>query len=408
MKILILGASGTLGRPLQAHLYRQGHDVIGVSRTPSRLPTIRWEAIKDHTPDAVINLAGASIADHMWTRAYKRELLDSRLWALKQLTGKRIPILISASAIGYYLASNNPMDEDSVPGSDFLSRLCQAWEQAAYELHAERTVILRLGVVLTRTGGAFPRMKEPYLYGLAPDLGNNAFSFLHIDDFLGIIDHCLSSSISGPINACAATTQKALLKAFQRSYTTLRIPLSPFLQLSERASILDAHAVSSKRLDYTWRYPTIESALEDLLQEPEARVFQYETLLPTTLEKAYEFFSEPKNLEKITPPQIRVLDNRIILFGIPLTWKGKIVASSINATHASIIDVQLKGPFGLWHHTHALERTSHGILLTDTILYKERIPFTACGINYALLKIFQYRQKKLDEIFQQKALEYKN
>lgn len=222
MKIVVSGGSGFLGRPLVTSLLHQGHDVAVLSRNPARVLAGRgvlwmhdyasgWE-IEVRSADAVINLAGESIAERRWTEERKRRLVESRIVATEALaralesSPDRSRVLVNASAIGYYGSRGDEvLTERSAPGDDFLARLARSWETAAMSASAaRRVVILRFGIVLARDGGALPEMMRPFKLFAGGPMGNGRqwMSWIDRDDALAMLVWALANrSVEGPLNA---------------------------------------------------------------------------------------------------------------------------------------------------------------------------------------------------------------
>lgn len=230
MKIVIAGGSGFLGRALTARLATDGHQVIVLSRgkpgltEPSGVCFVDWSpngktggwANAIHGADAVINLAGAGIADKRWNAARKQLLRDSRVLSTRSLVDAlrvdagRPSVFIQGSAVGYYGAFDDgpELTESSPPGSDFLGQMCVAWEREADPLTELgcRVVVLRTGIVLSRSGGALAKMLLPFrLFAGGPlGSGRQVMSWIHLDDWIAMVIWALEhASISGPINATA-------------------------------------------------------------------------------------------------------------------------------------------------------------------------------------------------------------
>jgi hypothetical protein len=175
--------------------------------------------------DAVVHLAGAPVAKR-WTAAHVKAIESSRVDATRALVAaigsqdKRPQVLVSASGTGFY-GNDRPgeLEEDASPGSDFLAKVCVAWEREAraVEEHGVRAVQLRLGVVLGRGGGALSEMVRMggAFVGGPIGKGDNALSWVHLDDVVGMILIALDNAeVSGPINVCSpfVTTQRELAK----------------------------------------------------------------------------------------------------------------------------------------------------------------------------------------------------
>ena len=226
MNILITGGTGLVGTRLSAVLTAAGHHVAHVSRTlapGSSYRTFQWDpAAGTIDPaavpfaEAVVNLAGANVGEGKWTTARKQELLASRVDGLALLhrelakPGHRVRTIVSASAIGFYGATNDALvTEDTLPvGHDLLADLTQAWEQAALPLAALglRVVVPRIGVVLSLAGGALPALAGPVKLGFGAPLGSGQqwLSWIHLDDLCHLLLAMLTDETwQGAYNAVA-------------------------------------------------------------------------------------------------------------------------------------------------------------------------------------------------------------
>lgn len=232
MRILISGSTGLVGSAVADVLAHQGHEIVRLVRPATRLPGehptppaeprhVLWNPrtgvldSRAESADALIHLAGASIAGHRWTQAWKRELRESRVAATRSLIASlrqfRQPprIFIAASAIGFYgNRGDEKLTESSPPGNDFLARLTADWE--AESSHASefgaRVVILRFGIVLAKRGGALPRMALPFRLGLGGKIGSGRqwMSWIALEDIVGIIRFSLETNLlSGVANSVA-------------------------------------------------------------------------------------------------------------------------------------------------------------------------------------------------------------
>jgi uncharacterized protein len=234
VKILVSGSTGLVGSAVADILSHQGHELIRLVRPATVLPGERptspaeprhvvWNPgtgvldSRAEAADALIHLAGASIAGHRWTEAWKRELRESRVAATRSLIASlrqfRQPpqIFIAASAIGFYgNRGDEELTESSPAGTDFLARLTADWEaesSRASEFGA-RVVILRFGIVLAKRGGALPRIVFPFRLGLGGriDSGRQWMSWIALDDIVGIVRFSLETNLlSGVANAVAPT-----------------------------------------------------------------------------------------------------------------------------------------------------------------------------------------------------------
>src|SRR5947207_9800468 len=187
MKIVIAGATGFLGRPLTERLVSEGHDVVILTRraaprisaralvwSPGNEVDNAWAREIDGA-DAVVNLAGESIAGKRWSPSYKKQILESRIHATRSLAvaiaaASRAPsVFASGSAVGYYGPLGDELAVETTPaGSDFLAQVCQQWEAEANRAASARTrvVCIRTGLPLERGGGALPQMLPPFKFGV--------------------------------------------------------------------------------------------------------------------------------------------------------------------------------------------------------------------------------------------------
>ncbi|MDF0675921.1 MAG: TIGR01777 family oxidoreductase [Nitrospira sp.] len=302
MNIVVTGGTGFVGRALCAALFQRGHRVTILTRHTGQVlhqpdvqvQSLQWNA-RDSGPweqvfegaDAVINLAGAPIADARWTDSRKQLITDSRVLttrllvrALSRRSTKPL-IFMSASGIGYYGASDDRrLDEGTARGQGFLADLCLAWEAEALragELGA-RVVILRTGMVLEQDGGALPKMLLPFrLFAGGPIMpGSQWVSWIHRRDHIGLIQWALTTpTVSGPINAVAPepVTMKTFCEVLGRViHRPSWLPVPEFalnVLLGELGTLMTTgqRVIPAKAMagGYTFRYPTLETALQTIL-----------------------------------------------------------------------------------------------------------------------------------------------
>jgi uncharacterized protein len=291
-RIAISGASGLIGSQLVPFLRTGGHDVVRlVRRQPSAADEIAWDpasgsidAASLEGMDAVIHLAGVSIAGGRWTTARKAAILSSRQQGTsllaETLAGLRRPprVLISASGIGYYGdAGSTPLTESSPPGDGFLAGVCQAWEEATTPAAASgiRVVLPRFGVVLSGRGGLLTRLLPPFRFGLGGPLGSGEqfMSWIAVDDLLGVLLRAIADDrLAGPVNAVAphAVSNRVFAETLGRVLhrpAVLRTPARALrLVAGELADelILASQLARPARLEevgFTFAFPTLEDAL---------------------------------------------------------------------------------------------------------------------------------------------------
>jgi len=303
MQIVVTGGTGFIGRPLCASLCREGHRVTLLTRRieaqwpcSSTVTAVEWNGREagawEHCldgADAVINLAGAPIADGRWNDARKQLLMDSRVLTTRLLVealsrcSSRPQTLINASGIGYYGASDDRvLDEGAARGQDFLSYLCILWEAEALRA-AElgvRVVMLRTGMVLEQDGGALPKMLLPFRFFAGGPImpGTQWVSWIHRHDHIGLIQWLLTTpSVSGPVNAVApeAVTMNQFCHALGRAlHRPSWLPVPGFalhLALGELGTLMTTgqRVIPAKALSrgYVFQYPKLEPALRAILRK---------------------------------------------------------------------------------------------------------------------------------------------
>lgn len=295
--ILLAGGTGLIGRRLSELLRTQGHTVRNLTRSPKGEGQFAWNpasgaldeaALRD--VDAVINLAGAGIADRRWTTARKRELIESRVqsgWTLRnafERTGHRPRVYLSASAIGYYGNSGERqmIESDAPVDRSFMVECCRQWESAADEIArlGIRTIKMRIGVVLDKAGGALPEFVKPLRFGLGAYFsdGQAWYSWIHTDDVCRLFIWGMENpEINGVFNAVAPhpVRNRDLLKAIvkARRRPALLVPAPGFalrLVLGEMAAVvLNSNRVDSGKAiesGFQFQYPDLEGALAQIFE----------------------------------------------------------------------------------------------------------------------------------------------
>lgn len=300
MRTLITGATGFIGSALSRRLQRTGHEVWALSRggdsATSHLPAVSrafaWDPMAGPAPaeafegvEAVVHLAGESVAGR-WTRARREAIEQSRVVGTTNLVAaieelsQRPRVLVSSSAIGYYGdRGEESLTEQSHSGDDFLARVSREWEAAARgaEGLGVSVVRLRTGIVLGHGGGALKEMLPPAKLGLGGPLGSGRqwWSWIHLEDAIGIIEHALTLNQSTALNGTApvpvrqiefAKTLGGVLKrpAFMPAPAfVLKLVLGGFAVelLSSKRVLPEATRASG----YDFRFAELGPALADIL-----------------------------------------------------------------------------------------------------------------------------------------------
>lgn len=298
MHILISGSSGLVGSALRPFLAKNGHRLTRLVRhVPREENQIRWfpdrgvlaENLLEGV-EGVCHLSGESIAEGRWTPEKKQRILDSRVDSttlLSQTIAKLDPlpkVFVSASAIGFYGdCGDEVLNESSSPGDDFLAEVCQKWEAATQPARDAgiRVVNLRIGLVLSKEGGALRKMLLPFKLGGGGVVGNGRqyWSWIGLSDLVSILHHCLvTESLEGPVNGVApnAVTNREFTKALG---SVLRrptiVPLPAFaarLVLGEMANalLLSSARAQPAKLEasgFTFGHPQLEGALRAALDQ---------------------------------------------------------------------------------------------------------------------------------------------
>ncbi|MCP3943958.1 MAG: TIGR01777 family protein [Desulfobacteraceae bacterium] len=293
-RILISGASGTIGSILVPFLRTCGHEVICLVRDPSGLADdeLYWDPLnnildieKAGPIDAVINLNGVDISRGRWTDKQKQLIIDSRIGPTRllaeKISGMANPpsVFISSSAIGLYgEGKDRLLTENSTRGDLFISSVCDRWEAASLTAGV-RTVQLRIGVVLTPAGGALARMILPFSLGLGTRLshGNQYMSWISMDDALGGILHILENqSIRGPVNLAAPNpvTNKEFARSLGRIFSRPAFFVIPrwvatvlWGRMGKETLLTSARVVPEKlvKSGFVFEHNELAPALKDML-----------------------------------------------------------------------------------------------------------------------------------------------
>tara|TARA_R110002096_G_scaffold42143_4_gene113667 strand:+ start:95022 stop:96530 length:1509 start_codon:yes stop_codon:yes gene_type:complete len=469
MKIFMTGATGFVGRSLSLQLQRDGHVLRVLTRSPEKAQAtlgrdVQVVSMNDFSTtgpnalegcEAVINLAGEPVVGRRWSAAQKARLWDSRVGITQTLVGNiaRLaspsPVLISASAVGYYgNRIDSEIDETANAGSDFLADLCVAWEEAALQAQAlgTRVVTLRTGIVLGQGGGALAKLAPLFRMAVGGRIGDGKqfVPWIHISDLVNAIEAALhNESITGPVNTVGPTPltnrtfTKALAEAVHRP-AVLPVP-APLLRLAMGESAMTLlggqRAVPAKLLanKFEFQFPTLDAALYDLLEDtmgctiskakniPDSSYMEVrrpiyelrqETVVHAPIDQVSAFFSQAENLGLLTPPNVDFsitsetpiemskgaeISYTIKIGKLPISWKTRIEAWE---PEKRFVDAQMKGPYRCWWHQHTFRAAGNRTIMEDRVLYA--LPLGILGriahrlkVSRMLLEIFTYRTRAI-------------
>ncbi|WP_375584945.1 TIGR01777 family oxidoreductase [Cyclobacterium xiamenense] len=295
--VLITGGSGLIGKSITKLLQDEGKEVAWLSRSPKNKAqtSFFWDPEKGmldqealYWADGIIHLAGAGVADKRWTVRRKKEILDSRvdgstlLYQELQKVRDKPKAFISSSAIGYYgfNTGDKLVFEGDPPGNDFLAEVVRKWEAASERIQdlKIRTVLLRVGIVLAKDGGALAELLKPPV--TAPlGSGNQYMSWIHLEDVSRMFVHALENQgISGLYNAVGpvpVTNRVLIRKAAKLSgkpFLNMGVPgFALKLALGEMAQmVLGGNRVSSEKMEGTgfqFNFGDLHLALTDLFEK---------------------------------------------------------------------------------------------------------------------------------------------
>jgi uncharacterized protein len=297
-QILLTGSSGLIGTSLVRDLKAKRISTIFLQRKPGPGALV-WDPysarpLSDPSPlqgvTAVVHLAGANVSGKRWSKAYKQEILDSRVKPTRALVAllaglpKPPDVLVCASAVGIYGdRGDEELSEESSPGSGFLAEVCLAWEAAAQAARDAgiRVVHLRFGVVLAAHGGALKKMLPIFRTGLGGPLGDGRqwMSWVALEDVVAAIQFALQApQAEGPVNVVAPEVvtnlvfTRALGKAVQRP-TIVRAPAFAlklaFGEMADATLLASQRVVRSRLTEqgFSFAFPRLDSALAEALRK---------------------------------------------------------------------------------------------------------------------------------------------
>ncbi len=295
-KVVITGATGFIGKKIVQKLIERGDEATIFTRSiekakqfiPNEAEFVEWDyKLNDwrsylEGKDAVIHLAGENVMAKRWNDAHKKNILSSRVNSTRQLVNaigtlnNKPKVFISASAVGYYGNSEEPVTEESKPGNDFLAQVVKAWEREAAEVEQKgvRRISIRIGIVLDKNEGALARMITPFKFFIGGPLGTGWqwFPWIHIDDVVGLFLFALDNEkVYGALNAASPNPVRmnefaSTLGAVMKRPSFFKVPsLVLRLVLGEGAEVvLGGAMVKPKRVEllgYKFKYELLEHAL---------------------------------------------------------------------------------------------------------------------------------------------------
>lgn len=296
-KVLITGGTGLIGKRLTQMLLAKGYEVALLSRKKTGIPSVQvfeWDIQRGYIEEGaldnvhfLVHLAGTNVGGGRWTEERKKSILESRTESIRliarKLAEKQIKpfAFVSASGISYYgQDTGDKRNTEATPaGDDFLSHVSIEWEKAADEIAAlgTRTVKLRTGIVISKDGGAIPKIALPARFGVGAPLGSGEqwISWIHLDDMCRLYIEALENeSWQGPYNAVAAPPvtneglTKAICKALHRPQWFPNVPAFALkLAFGEMAAVvLGGNYVVNERIEnetaFEYQYADLESALQ--------------------------------------------------------------------------------------------------------------------------------------------------
>lgn len=303
--VLVTGGTGMIGSELTKHLSGKGYHIINLTRkmpaSPGKDANISyalWDVNKQQIDvaaiqkaDHIIHLAGAGVVDKKWTEAYKAEIRNSRTKSSALLidalrnNDNSVKTIVSASAIGWYGEDSSPRGagfiESDMNADNFLGETCKVWEESIEPVKqlGKRLVIMRFGIVLSNTDGAFPEFKKPLHFGISGILGSGkqVISWVHIDDLCRMLIEAIENeNMNGIYNAVAPkpVTNKVLTLQLAQAirgkfFIPLHVPefVLKIMLGARSVEVLKSTTVSSEKIKgvgFTFLYPSIEAALQQL------------------------------------------------------------------------------------------------------------------------------------------------
>ena len=303
--IVIAGGSGLVGTRLTEMLVAKGYSVTILTRNRNiisnnaainysywNIDTQKIDSNAIKNADAIINLTGESVVNKRWTIKQKKIIIDSRTNAGKLIVkalheiDNNVEVVVNASAIGWYRPqkkedyNSNNYQENQEANTDFLGTTCKLWEESIEPVKQlnKRLVKLRIGIVLSKNGGALKEFLKPIKFGIAAILGNQKISWIHIDDLCNMfIEAVENKTYEGAYNAVAPNivTNRELNIALAKKlkgkwFIALKVPQFIIkIMLGEMSvEVLKSSTISCKKImdnGYVFLYSTIDSAVDEIV-----------------------------------------------------------------------------------------------------------------------------------------------
>lgn len=416
MKILMTGATGLIGCRVGRKLVEEGHEIRILSRNekkakqsvPFPCEVIEWDLLQKplgqkefKDVDVVIHLLGETV-NGRWNKSKKEAILNSRKISsqnlLKNMPAK-VKTVISASAVGFYGdRGDEVLDESSEAGQSFLAEVCQVWESEVKKLSGnQRTLIIRIGVVLSRQGGALKKLIPLFQKNLGAVLGSGQqwMSWISLNDLCRLICEAVKNEqYQGVVNGVQPTpvTNQQFTEVLGQSLNVMTLPSVPRLALKTLLGEMSEIVLASqkvlspalKKLGFSFEDKELAVFLKKELEPYEngQGFFSAEQFIEAPIKNVFNFFSAAENLEKITPPLLSfkvenmstpqiekgtLIDYKLKIHGVPASWQTLIDEWQ---PPFRFVDMQLKGPYKLWHHTHVFKEFAGGTLMMDEVKFK--------------------------------------
>jgi uncharacterized protein len=449
MKILMTGGTGLIGQEVGKKLVALGHEVTVVTRDKKTarqnlsfkatllecdLNTKALSSADFNGIDVIVNLLGETV-DGRWTAQKKKLIYESRINSAQNLLKncpETVKTVVTASAQGIYGdRKNEEVNESSFIGSGFLADVCKDWEREFSQNVKSRLVILRIGLVLSRKGGALKKLVNLFLNNLGANLANGEqwMSWISLEDLSDLfVKACTDNQMQGIYNAVndSPVTNAEFTKTLCEELNVMQLPSVPSFVLKGVLGEMSELVLSSAKikparliqeLKYSFKHTSLEEFFKEELKVHQGghSLFYAEQFIESSPEKVFKFFGDAYNLDKITPKILNfkiknvstaqvekdtLIDYELKIRGLPVFWRTKIAVWDF--PH-QFIDTQLKGPYKFWHHTHTFKEVSGGVLMIDEVKYK--LPIGLLGrlvagafVDSDVSDIFKYRREVISEM----------